>query len=362
MRHHRALETVTAPTALSATSQLLAIADSSQVGGARRAAAALGSAQGLSEEAIGRLAIVVTEAATNIIRHAGSGQIVLRAFGADSAGGGGVEMLALDKGPGIADIKRAMRDGFSTFGSAGEGLGGIQRLSDTFGIYSQRNQGTVVLARIVEEFRVNKERRPPTIDDRVGVVCIPIRGEVECGDAWRVVSGRQRLSFLLVDGLGHGSGAASVAATATAKFEAVADRTAEAAVAAMDSATRGTRGAAASVAVIDETTREVHFCGVGNVDGRVMDAQSTVHLVPQNGIVGHTLPTLRPTVHPWPHGARLVMHSDGVSARWRVDSYPGLAALHPALMAGVIFRDFARERDDVTVLVYDDRAPARSAL
>jgi len=67
-------------------------------------------------------------------------------------------------------------------------------------------------------------------------------------------------------------------------------------------------------------------------------------------------------VTPWPPGARLVMHSDGVSARWRIDSYPGLASLHPALLAGVIVRDFARERDDVTVLVYDDRAHARRTL
>lgn len=347
---------MTAPAALAATSQLLAIEDSSQVGGARRAAAMLGSAQGLGEEAIGRLAIVVTEAATNIIRHAGCGQIVLRAFGGDAAG---VEMLALDKGPGMADLKRAMRDGYSTFGSAGEGLGGMQRLSDTFGIYSQRNQGTVVLARIVEGFRVSEERRPSTVDDRVGVVCVPIRGEAECGDAWRIVSGRQRLSFLLVDGLGHGSDAAAVAATATAAFVPVADGSPDGTLAALHAATRGSRGAAASVAQVDESARELRFCGVGNVDGRVTDAQLTMHLIPQNGIVGHTLPTLRPTVHPWAEGARLVMHSDGVSARWRAESYPGLASAHPALMAGVIYRDFARERDDVTVLVYDDRAPSR---
>lgn len=350
---------MTAPAVFSATSHLVAITDPSQVGGARRAAVVLGSAQGFSEETSGRLAIVVTEAATNIIRHAGSGHIVLRAFGGDA---GGVEMLALDKGPGIADVKRAMRDGFSTFGSAGEGLGGIQRLSDTFGIYSQRNQGTVVLARIVEGFRVPEERREPTIDDRFGVVCVAIRGEVECGDAWRIVSRGQRISFLLADGLGHGSEAASVATTAAARFGAVADRPVDAAIAALDGAVRGTRGAAMSVAQVDESTREVRFCGVGNVDGRVIGAESTAHLVPQNGIVGHTLPTLRPTIHRWPDGARLVMHSDGVSSRWRADSYPGLASAHPALLAGVIFRDFARERDDVSVLVYDDRAPARMAL
>lgn len=350
------MEAVTAPFGLTATSQLLAISDPSQVGSARRAAVALATANGLGEEATGRLAIVVTEAATNIIRHAGKGQIVLRGFGA-----GGIEMLALDKGPGITDVNRAMRDGFSTYGSAGEGLGGMKRLSDTFGIYSQRNQGTAVVARIVDAFRVREDRRPPTLDDRVGVVCVAIRGEVQCGDAWRIVIDRQRLSVLVVDGLGHGSEAASVSATATAVFGASAGGDPHVALMAIDKATRGSRGSAASVVVVDEATGQLHFCGVGNVDGRVMDPEDTVHLVPQNGIVGHTVPTLRPTATPWRDGARLVMHSDGISARWRAESYPGLAAAHPALLAGVIFRDFARERDDVTVLVYDDRAPARVA-
>lgn len=347
---------MTAPPATSATSQLLAVSDPSQVGGARRAAVALGAAQGFSEEAAGRLAIVVTEAATNIIRHAGSGHIVLRGFGGDAAG---VEMLALDKGPGIADVKRAMRDGFSTFGSAGEGLGGMQRLADTFGIYTQRNHGTVVLARIVEGFRIPETRRQATFDDRLGVVCVPIRGEVECGDSWRVVTGPQRLAFLLVDGLGHGSEAASVAAIATETFGAAGESDAEKALIAIDKATRGTRGAAVSVAVVDDAARQLRFCGVGNVDGRVIDGQFSAHMVPQNGIVGHAVPTVRPTVTPWHEGARLVLHSDGVSARWRAESYPGLASAHPALVAGVIFRDFARARDDVTVLVYDDRAQSR---
>ena len=352
------MEAVTAGAALSATSQLLEIAEQSQVGGARRAAMALGNAYGLDADAIGRLAIVVTEAATNIIRHGRNGHVVLRAFGSEVPG---VEMLAIDKGPGIGDVRRAMRDGFSTFGSAGEGWGGMKRLSDTFGVYSQRGQGTVVLARIVDGPRVPEDRRHATLDDRIGVISVPLRGEAECGDAWRVVVGRRSLSVLVVDGLGHGSPAASVSATAMAAFGPLADAAPDAVVAALDKATRGSRGAALSVARIDTAARQLRFCGVGNVDGRVVDAGSPAHLVPQNGIVGHALPTLRASTAAWPEGARLVMHSDGVSARWRPESYPGLAAMHPALLAGVLFRDFARERDDVTVLVLDDREPARGA-
>jgi anti-sigma regulatory factor (Ser/Thr protein kinase) len=352
------MEAMTAPAALYTTSQLLAIVEQSQIGGARRAAVVLGNSHGLDADAVGRLAIVVTEAATNLLRHATRGQIVLRAFGSDVPG---VEMLAIDKGPGIIDVQRAMRDGFSTYGSAGEGLGGMKRLSDTFGIYSQRNQGTVVLARIVDGARVAEEKRVGTLDDRVGAICVPFRGEVESGDAWRVVQGRRCLSVLVVDGLGHGSHAAAVSATALAAFGPIAEAEPDIAVAALDKATRGSRGAALSVAVIDPSARQLRFCGVGNVDGRVLNGDSASHLVPQNGIVGHALPTLRATVTEWPARARLVMHSDGVSARWRADSYPGLASSHPSLLAGVLFRDFARERDDVTILVVDDREPARGA-
>lgn len=348
------MEALTVPSTVSPTSQLHAIAEASQVGGARRAAVALGNTLGLDADAVGRLAIVVTEASTNILRHAGQGQIVMRPFG---NGAPGVEVLAIDKGPGILDIARAMRDGFSTFGSAGEGLGGMKRLSETFEIYSQRGEGTVVLARITDGVRVPGDKRAATLDDRVGAISVPIRGEAECGDAWRLVASRRQLAILLVDGLGHGAAAASVAAIAMVAFGRVAEEEPEAVVTSLDRATRGSRGAAASVVLIDQEAGQLRFCGVGNVDGRVLDQQNTAHLVPQNGIVGHALPTLRPTVTAWRAGSRLVLHSDGISARWRADAYPGLAAMHPSLLAGVLFRDFARQRDDVTVLVVDEADP-----
>ncbi len=102
---------------------------------------------------------------------------------------------------------------------------------------------------------------------------------------------------------------------------------------------------------MDRAFASARFCGVGNVDGRVVTADGNRHLVPQNGIVGHTMPRVQPVDIPVPSSARLVMHSDGISSRWRADSYPGLLARHPALLAGVLFRDYARARDDATVLV-----------
>jgi anti-sigma regulatory factor (Ser/Thr protein kinase) len=342
-------------------STLVVIDEQSEIGAARRAAMALGSAHGLESDAVGRLAIVVTEAATNIIRHVGDGVIVLRALGSGPTAA--VEMLALDKGKGVGNIERAMSDGYSTAGTAGTGLGAMRRLANVFAIHSHRDLGTAILARIGDApLTPAGASRRPQLDDRFGVVCVPLRGESECGDAWRIAAQRRHVSLMLVDGLGHGHGAAAAAASTTAVFEEVDEMLPAAALARFDAAARGTRGVALSFTRIDEETRTAHFSGVGNVDARVLiDGTSAgTHLAPQNGIVGHTMPTLRPLAAPWPVGARLVMHSDGISARWRIDAYPGLMAMHPALMAGVLYRDFARERDDATVLVFADRhAPER---
>ena len=88
------------------TSVRVEVAEQTQIGAARRAAAALGHANGLDSDAIGRLSIIVTEAATNILRHAGGGVIVMR--GLTTAEVPAIEVLALDKGPGIGDVARAM--------------------------------------------------------------------------------------------------------------------------------------------------------------------------------------------------------------------------------------------------------------
>ena len=342
----------------SCTSVRVDVDEQSQIGAARRCAVALGRAHNLGTEAIGRLAIIATEAATNILAHAGRGCIVVRALVAGAAPG--IEVLALDKGPGIFDIEHAMRDGYSTTGTAGQGLGGIRRLADLFEIHSMRGMGTALLARVGDRTSRPTGVRPVVnVDDDVGVVCVPLRGELECGDAWRVAVGRKSVAVLVVDGLGHGPEAAAAAAAATASFAPVGNGPPETTLTVLDAAMRDTRGAAVSVVVIDTARRQVQFAGMGNVDGRVQASSATEHLVPQNGIVGHGMPAPRSSSVAWPAGARLIMHSDGIVARWRVDAYEGQTPLHPALLAGLIYRDFGRDRDDATVLVLRDAEELR---
>lgn len=344
-------------------SVLYAIQDQLQMSAIRLDAMAMGRAHGLDTEAVDRLGIVVTEMAGNIARHAGSGQIILRPVGEQSTGC--IEVLALDKGPGIADMTRAMRGGGTRSGGVrlDTGLGGIRHLADLFDIYSHPGCGTAVVAHVGT--RIAPSSASPYAESemhsRVGVVCVPLHGEEQCGDAWAVDVALGRLTALLVDGLGHGPDAAFAAGAAMAVFRDLAGEAPDILLSAMHAALRNTRGAALSVTIVDQSRHTASFCGMGNVDGRIVTDDTNQHLIPQNGIVGHTMLRGVSADAPWPTDGRLVMHSDGISSRWRAAHYPGLLARHPALLAGVLFRDFARAQDDATVLVIRDTARATVA-
>ena len=116
------------------------IGDRTQVGAARRTAAELIGARGFDETQAGKVGLCVTEAATNIIKHAGSGQILLRLL--ERGGVHGVELLALDRGPGIANFNASLRDGVSTAGSPGTGLGALGRMSENFEVYAPAGRGS----------------------------------------------------------------------------------------------------------------------------------------------------------------------------------------------------------------------------
>jgi anti-sigma regulatory factor (Ser/Thr protein kinase) len=323
------------------------VSDPSGAGEVRRAAVALAVALDLSEDVQGRVALVATEAATNIIKHAKGGSIVLRSLSA--AEGGGVEVLALDRGPGIADLARCLRDGYSTAGTAGAGLGAVRRQSDLFEVASVQGAGTALVARV-------RERTAPTpaVGVDVGAVCLPIPGEEVCGDGWAVESAPPRTALLVVDGLGHGLPASVAAREAIRAFRGSAHLDPADSIHAIHAALRPTRGGAAAVAVIDHAVRALRFAGVGNISGTVLALGRRQGLVSLSGTLGHSVRKVQTFEYVWPAGAVLVLHSDGLSSQWDLSRYPGLVARHPALIAGVVHRDHWRGRDDATVLVARD--------
>ena len=122
------------------------VAHASDVAAARREGQRLADSLGFSETRAGKLALIITEAATNILKHAGEGAMHIGP--AQSTAGTGVDVLAFDKGPGIADLSASLVDGVSTAGTAGTGLGALRRLADEFDVYSQPDQGSAFFMRL----------------------------------------------------------------------------------------------------------------------------------------------------------------------------------------------------------------------
>jgi anti-sigma regulatory factor (Ser/Thr protein kinase) len=324
------------------TSSLFVISEPSQVGEARRQILGLAGRVGLDAGRQGKLALVVNELGGNLIKHAGGGELLVRALELPAA----IELLALDRGAGMASVAECFRDGYSTAGSPGTGLGAVERLASLVDVYSARPGGTAIMARVDAHGR--SEGRVPSV--QIGAVTVPKAGEEVCGDAFAVAAARACPAVVVVDGLGHGVGAADAARLAVAAFESAPDLSPAAQVAAIHDALRGSRGAAVAVARIDPARGQLAYSGIGNVAGAIVSGTATRHLVSGNGTAGHSAGRINEFAYPWSDDALLVMHSDGLGSRWQIESYPGLPGRHPALVAGILYRDWSRGRDDVTVV------------
>jgi hypothetical protein len=249
----------------------------------------------------------------------------------------------------MANPEDCFRDGHSTAGSAGTGLGAVRRLASLVDVYSRRPGGTAIVARV----RAGAAAAAPRWE--VGAVRIAKAGEDVCGDSWAASEIGDAYSVLVADGLGHGLGAADAAHAAVRCFETSPSLGPGDQVSAMHLALRGTRGAAVAVARVSRRAGIVVFAGVGNVAGSIVDKEHARQLVSLSGTAGHMVRKVNEFTYPWSADALLVMHTDGLGGRWDLSQYPGLSERDPSLVAGVLFRDFSRGRDDVTVIAARER-------
>jgi anti-sigma regulatory factor (Ser/Thr protein kinase) len=327
--------------------------DASQVAEARRQATRLMETLGFEAHIRANAALALTEAATNVLKHAGRGCILMRAL--ERGNVAGLEILAVDQGPGIANVEATLDGGYSTAGSLGAGISSFKRIAAAWDIHSQLQKGTSLRLEFWSTGRI-----PATESLAWGAVCLPKPGETVCGDTWAIRREGEAALVLVVDGLGHGPDAAKAARMAVDVLE-------KARISApgvlLDEIHRGissTRGAAVGLALLEPTRGVATFAGVGNIAARIATREgANRHLVSRNGIVGHNLGAPREMTVAYGPGAMLIAHSDGLITQWDLASYPGLLRHHPAIVAGVLWRDGKRGRDDVTVLaVRNDSGPA----
>jgi anti-sigma regulatory factor (Ser/Thr protein kinase) len=299
---------------------------------------------GFGEEDSYRAGLVATELATNLVKHATGGELLVRHTRLSPKAE--LELIAIDRGPGIADLSRSLADGYSTAGTSGTGLGAIRRLADEFDVHSDQ-RGTVVVARL-------REKRAKAVDQaamEIAGISVAMRGEMVCGDSWQIHRDVDSALIVVADGLGHGLQAwqASSAAVTSVDVHGVLDTVGL--LRAMHDGLRSTRGAAAAVADIRLRQHIVKYAGIGNISATLTATTVTRHLVSSNGILGHEAHQFREFTYPWESGTTFVVHSDGLGTHWSLDEYRGLRSRQPTTMAAVLYRDFSRQRDDVTVVV-----------
>jgi len=338
-----------------ASHQLFRIRDRGDVGAARRAVDALAGRLEAAGQASESAQIAATELGTNILRHGEDGYLLLRSL--DRLG---LEILAVDRGRGIADPAGALAGAGPTPGGLGVGLGSVRRLATSFDLYTGVAKGTVVLGRFAAGRR--PDDAAPGGSFRCGGVSLPVVPGDLNGDGWAVTDDDSSCSVLVVDGLGHGPAAHQAAQAGLAALGTGYDgdlcRWLHSAHAAM----RQTRGGVAALARIDLAERRVCFVGVGNIHGRVVARGQTFGLVSQPGMMGTEHQTPRPRLLdlPWVPGASLLMWSDGLRSDVTLDSDRKLVTHDPTVVAAVLHRDFARGTDDATVVVVQDRSGDRS--
>lgn len=326
--------------------QRLRVEDRSHVGEVRRMAASMGRGIGFDNIEVEHLSIVATELASNLVKHAGGGEMLVCELGAPMPAG--IELLSLDRGPGIANIRESMGDGYSTTKSRGTGLGAIQRLSSLFDIYSKSGMGTAVLS-IIRKRQPAIRQSTPAVE--IGAVSVSVASEELCGDAWDVIEMPDRILLTVVDGLGHGEFAAEASGAAIAIFRNHPECGPKEIIERMHAALRSTRGAAVAVAEISRERRRIRFAGVGNISSRIFSADGMHNMVSHNGTAGIEIRKVDEFLYSWPEDGLLILNTDGVASHWNLEDYPGLLGRNAALVAGVLFRDFGRDRDDRTVLV-----------
>ncbi|MFZ0704034.1 MAG: SpoIIE family protein phosphatase [Candidatus Korobacteraceae bacterium] len=324
-----------------ASTEYIPITDASSIGEARRRGLLMAEKLGFDEVRAGEFALLITEVTRNVLNHAQTGQTIL--MGLKNAHGAIARVLALDNGPGISNVARAMDDGYSTGGTPGGGLGAMKRMATGLEIFTSQN-GTIVLLEI--------GGGPAKKGLQIAGMAVPYPGERVCGDAWAFHQSPERCAVLLVDGLGHGHLAAEAADEAIHIFQRRVELAPGEILSYVHDGLKKTRGAVAAVAEIRPAEKLLTYAGVGNTAASLVSNQGSRSLVSHSGTLGVAAsPHIQEFRVEWPDDGILIMHSDGLTSRWDLSTYSGLLARHPAVIGGALLRDYRRQRDDASVVV-----------
>lgn len=307
---------------------------------------ALAISAGFSEHKVGKIDIVVAEMVSNLVKHAGGGQVLVKLM--EENGLQGIEIISMDSGRGMTDVNRMISDGVSTKNTLGHGLGAMKRLTDVFQVYSQKDWGTIILARIFAE-EPPLFKKPQRLEVRA--VVLPKPGETQCGDGFSSTLSPDYVRLFLGDGLGHGEDAAKAVEMAIDAFQACTETEPAETIRYINDCVKKTRGLVATVAIFNLKEKTWKICGVGNIATKILGPTFSKGYMAYNGIIGLNLPrTLNAQEISYEKGQHVIMCSDGIKSRWDLLKYPSILRYDLSVLGASLIKDFGRYTDDMSVL------------
>jgi len=297
--------------------------------------------------------LVASELVSNNVKHAG-GRGMIQVW---QQPGPVLDILALDFGPGIANLGLAEEDGYSTANTLGKGLGSIRRLSDQFFIYTQQENpgrikkwsGSVFLARFFPGDNKSAGNKNALPGFKVGLFSRSLSDLRYNGDRIYLQQDGSKLRWLHLDGLGHGE----LAQEATTNLAPQLSRGEDpgAILNAVNQQLSGTRGAVAVIGEIDLHQNNMQVVGVGDMHAHLYDKEQISSIPFAPGILGREHRT--PSVFQAEFGKKslVVSASDGIRRNWDTANFTGLFNQHPQLIAYTLGNIMGRISDDQSICV-----------
>jgi anti-sigma regulatory factor (Ser/Thr protein kinase) len=307
---------------------------------------ALASQAGFSEGKTGEIDIIVAEMASNLLKHGGGGEILVKV--SQEKDEELIELISIDNGAGMSDPQKMLQDGMSTSNTLGQGLGAMKRLSDVFEIYSLKGWGTIVLSRVYKNEQPHFKKKPL---GEVRSVVVSKPGEKVSGDGAFSCLTADHLKIFLGDGLGHGPDAHAAVQLAISTFEQSNEERPIELLRELHIKVKKTRGLVGAAAIYYFKEKKWLICGVGNISTAVYTIMGLKNYMSYNGIIGMNIPnTLKEQEVEYDRGQVLLMCSDGIRTRLELQKYVGIFKFDLSILAAAIYKDYARQTDDMSVI------------
>ncbi len=315
---------------------------------ALRAAKEMAGIIGFDDKAIEEISLVAKELATNLIRHAGGGELQFSAISENRING--LQIVSKDRGPGIPSADEALADGYSTGGSLGYGLGTVNRLMDELDIKSSigLEHGTVIIC--------SKWIRPAALEHfncplDIGAATRPHPGMNQNGDAYFIKTWQDGALVGVIDGLGHGQFAHKASQKAFQYLSNHYDRPLPEIFRGVGSNCRATRGVVMALVRFDWVNAMLSFASIGNIEIRAIGGRDKYNFPVRRGILGINAPPPQVSTEKWSRDTMLVLHSDGVASHWSWEEFRHLTDRSATTIARELLNKLGKDHDDATVVV-----------